>query len=59
MRRRRPPSPELLIGLVILLGFTLFVAFYLGFGGFGMAHFLAGMIIAVVGGAAAFIRTRR
>lgn len=59
MRRRRPPSPEILIGLVVLLAFALFVAFYLGFGGMGMAHFLAGMIIAVVGGVAAFIRTRR
>ena len=56
---RRPPSPEILIGLVVLLGFALFVAFYLGFGGMGMAHFLAGMIIAVVGGVAAFLRGRR
>lgn len=56
---RRRPSPDLLIGLVVLLAFALFVAFYLGFGGMGMAHFLAGLIIAVVGGAVAFLRGRR
>ena len=59
MRGRRPPSPGILIGLVVLLAVGLFIAFYLGFGGMGMAHFLAGMIIAVVGGVAAFIGGRR
>ncbi|MCR0981267.1 hypothetical protein [Roseomonas populi] len=59
---RYPPPPEtpgLLIAMVALLGFGLFVAFGLGFGGFGMAHFLGGLIIAVVVGAIGLLKGRR
>ncbi|HEY8612399.1 MAG TPA: hypothetical protein VIL69_14045 [Roseomonas sp.] len=56
---RRPPSPAVLVGLIILLGLGLLTAFGLGFGGMGMAHVLAGLIIAVVGGAAAMMGWRK
>jgi hypothetical protein len=48
-----------LVGLIILLGLGLLTAFGLGFGGMGMAHVLAGLIIAVVGGAAAMMGWRK
>jgi hypothetical protein len=56
---RRPPSPAALIALVVLLGVGLVVAFGLGRGGLGMAHFLGAMIIAVVGGVVALIGGRK
>ncbi|WP_338662510.1 hypothetical protein VQH23_20430 [Pararoseomonas sp. SCSIO 73927] len=59
MKYRPPRTPGLLLAMIALLGFALFVAFGLGFGGFGMAHFLAGLIIAVVGGAFGLLRGRR
>ncbi|MBP0446005.1 hypothetical protein J8J14_14605 [Roseomonas sp. SSH11] len=59
MRNRPPPSPVVLAGLIILLGVGLFIAFGLNMGGLGMAHMLAGLIVAVVGGLFAFMGGRR
>ena len=59
MRQRPPPSPVVLAGLIILLGLALFIAFVLNMGGLGLAHVLAGLIIAVVGGFFALMKGRR
>ena len=59
MKYRPPRTLPLLIAMVVVLGVALFVAFGLNFGGFGMAHFLGGLIIAVVAGAFGLLRGRR
>jgi hypothetical protein len=56
---RRPPPPAALIGMVVLLGVGLFIAFGLRTGGFGMAHFLGALIVAVAGGLFAIMGGRR
>ncbi|SHJ63161.1 hypothetical protein SAMN02745194_02999 [Roseomonas rosea] len=59
MRQRPPLSPVVLAGFIILLGVALFIAFVLNQGGLGLAHVLAGLIVAVVGGLFAMMKGRR
>jgi hypothetical protein len=59
MRQRPPPSPVVLAGFIILLGVALFIAFVLNRGGLGLAHVMAGLIVAVVGGLFALMKGRR
>ncbi|MBP0492736.1 hypothetical protein [Roseomonas indoligenes] len=56
---RPPETPGLLIAMIAVLGLGLFVAFGLGFGGFGMAHFLGYLMIAIAVGAFGLLRRRR
>ena len=56
---RRPPSPVVLLGAVVLIGAILLMAVELGRGGIGAAHLLGGLVILVVSGAFAMLRGGR
>jgi len=59
MKPGRPLPPAALALAAIVLGIGLFIAFGLGMGGMGMAHMLAGLIVAVAVGAFALLKGRR